>query len=331
MSIALDLMGADLGPGVVLAGALDAAPLLHHELILIGDPVVVQPLLPATLPKGLSFKPASQVVGMHEKPLETYKKKKDSSIMVGVRMVKEGQAKAFVSPGNTGAVTATAHLAWRQLSGLHRPAIASEMPNRHGGFLLLDTGASPDIDPEHLVEFALMGRAYAQKIMGRPNPRVHLVNIGEEEGKGNAFTKQGYNLLKPHSWFAGNIEGKDMYNGPCDIVICDAFVGNVILKTSEGIAEAIMKSIRDNIPTSPLKRWMYAPMRKVMAPVRKMMDYAEIGGSSLLGLNGICIICHGRSDAKAIKNALLQAQKTIDKDLVNAIHESVETEMGIVK
>ncbi|HSH96569.1 MAG TPA: phosphate acyltransferase PlsX [Roseimicrobium sp.] len=321
-------MGADLGPAEILAGALEAAPLLHEDLLLVGDPAIIQPLLPANLPKNLYLKPASQVVEMHEKPLETYKKKKDSSIMVGIKLVKDGHAKAFVSPGNTGAVTATAHLALRQIAGLHRPAIATEMPNRHGGFLILDTGASPDIDPEHLIEFALMGRAYAQKVMGRSDPKVHLVNIGEEEGKGNAFAKQAYNLLKEHSWFSGNIEGKDMFNSPCDVVVCDAFVGNVVLKTSEGIAEAIMKSIRDNIPTSPLKRWMYAPMRSVMGPVRKMMDYSEVGGSSLLGLNGICTICHGRSTAKAIKNALLLSQRAIDNQLVETIRRSVHDEMG---
>lgn len=328
MSIALDLMGSDLGPAEILAGALDAAPDLHCELVLVGDPNVIKPLLPATLPKNLSFKAASQVVGMDEKPLEAYRKKKDSSIMVGVKLVKDGVAKAFVSPGNTGTVSATALLSWRQLSGLHRPGIATVLPNRQGGFVILDTGASPDVEPEHLLEFALMGRAYAEKIMGRKSPRVHLLNIGEEEGKGNAFAKHAYQLLAKHDWFAGNIEGKDMYLSPCDVVVCDAFVGNIVLKTSEGIAELILTSIRSGVPTSPLKRWMYQPLRGLMAPLRKMMDYAETGGSPLLGLNGVCIICHGRSNAKAIKNALLLAQLAIDNQLVETIRTSVIDEYG---
>ena len=321
-------MGSDKGPGEILAGALQAAPLLHHNLILVGEPGQVKHLFPSNLPKNISFRPASQIVGMDEKPLETYRKKKDSSIMVGIKLVKEGEAQAFVSPGNTGAVSATALLTWRQIDGLHRPAIASEMPNKLGGFLLLDSGASPDVDPEHMLGLAIMGRAYAQKVMSRPNPTVHLVNMGEEEGKGNAFTKAAYGLMKPHAWFAGNIEGKDMYNSRCDVVVCDAFVGNVILKTSEGIAELIANSIRSGVPTSPARRWMYAPLKSLMAPLRKMMDYSETGGSPLLGLNGICVICHGRSDAKAIKNALLQAQAAIDKELVETIRQSVHDEFG---
>jgi glycerol-3-phosphate acyltransferase PlsX len=201
------------------------------------------------------------------------------------------------------------------------------MPNKHGGFVLLDAGASPDVDPEHMVEFALMGRAYAQQIMGRQNPKVHLLNIGEEEGKGNAFAKQAYKLLKQHSWFAGNIEGKDAYMQPCDVVVCDAFVGNVFLKTSEGLAELIVSIIKEGMRTEPWLKWMYLPMKPLMAPLRKQMDYAETGGSPLLGLNGLCMICHGRSNAKAIKNALLMAQRGIDNRLVDTIRESVALEL----
>ncbi|HSI72873.1 MAG TPA: phosphate acyltransferase PlsX [Fimbriimonas sp.] len=328
MSIALDVMGGDHAPGEIIVGALQAAPLLHRDLILVGPPEEIKKHLPAGSPKNVRIKPASQWVEMHEKPLDAYKKKKDSSIMVGVRLVKEGEAQAFVSAGNTGACTATAHLVWRQLAGLHRPAIASPMPNKHGGFVILDTGASPDVDPEHLVEFALMGRAYAQQIMGRPNPRVHLLNIGEEEGKGNAFVKEVYKLMKEHPWFEGNIEGKDVYMHPCDVVVCDAFVGNVFLKTSEGIAELIVSTIRDGVPKEPWKKWMYAPLRGLMAPLRKQMDYAETGGSPLLGLNGLCTICHGRSNAKAIKNALLMTQKGIENRLVDTLRESVVQELG---
>jgi phosphate acyltransferase len=328
LSIALDAMGGDHAPEAIIAGAIQAAPLLKCPLLLVGDPERIKPLLPPNLPSNILIKPASQEVGMDEKPLDAYKKKKDSSIMVGVKLVKDGVAQAFVSAGNTGAVSATALLVWRQMTGLHRPAIASPLPNKHGGFVLLDAGASPDVDPEHLVEFALMGRAYAQKIMGRPNPKVHLLNIGEEEGKGNAFAKQTYKLLKEFKWFAGNIEGKDMYSKPCDVVICDAFVGNVVLKTSEGVAELIVESIKEAVPSSPLKKWMFLPMRGALAPLRKKMDYAETGGSPLLGLNGLCMICHGRSNAKAIKNALLMTQMGIENRLVETIRESVLEEMG---
>jgi phosphate acyltransferase len=323
LSIAVDAMGGDHAPGEVVAGTLRAAPLVKHKLILVGDPVQLAPLLPATLPSNVEVRPASQVVEMGEKPTEAYRKKKDSSLMVCTRLVKEGQAQAMVSAGNTGAAVSFSLLMWRQLPGIHRPAIVSHLPSRHGGFVLLDAGASPDADPEHLVEFAQMGRAYCQTQLGRPNPKVHLLNIGEEPGKGNAFAKQTFQLLERHEWFSGNIEGNHMFADPCDVVVCDAFVGNIVLKSSEGVAELIVQTIKDEIPTNPWEKWMYWPVRQTMAPLKKRMDYAEIGGSHLLGLNGLCIICHGRSNAKAICNAILVAQKAIDTNLQTAISNTI--------
>lgn len=322
MSIALDAMGGDHAPKEIVEGALQAAPLLRDRLFLVGDPEKLKPYLPAELPPNVIVKPASQAVGMEEKPIEAYRLKKDSSLLVAVNLVKDGEAKAMVSAGNTGAASAFSLLSWRQAAGVHRPAIVSRMPNKHGGFVLLDAGASPDVDPEHLVEFAKLGRAYAQRVMGRPDPKVHLLNIGEEPGKGNNFAKQTFGLLERYPWFAGNIEGKDMYAKPCDVVVCDAFVGNIVLKTSEGVAEMIVGMIREGIPENPLLRLLYWPVKKVAAPLRKHLDYAEIGGSPLLGLNGICVICHGRSNAKAIRNALLNAQTAIDNGLVEAIRDA---------
>ena len=173
-----------------------------------------------------------------------------------------------------------------------------------------------------------MGRAYSQKVMGRANPMVHLLNIGEEEGKGNAFAKQAFTLLKEFPWFKGNLEGKDMWSQPCDVVVCDAFVGNIVLKTSEGLAELIVRTIREQVPKNPIAALPYAPLRKLLAPMRRKMDWAEIGGSPLLGLNGTCIISHGRSDARAMKNAILLAQTTIKNHLVPTIRESVSRELG---
>ncbi len=325
--IALDAMGGDKAPEEIIKGALEAAPFLKRNILLVGNESVIRALLPDPIPANIKIVSASQVVAMDEKPMEAYRKKKDSSILVGVNLVNEGKAGAFVSAGNTGACSSTSLLVWRQVPGIHRPAIATPIPNAFDGFALLDAGASPDVDPEHLVEFAIMGRAYSSKVMGRKNPTVHLLNIGEEEGKGNAFAKQAYNLLKPYPWFKGNIEGKDMFHQPCDVIICDAFVGNIVLKTSEGMAELIAKTIREGIPTNPLLRLLYWPVRKVIAPVRKKMDYAEYGGSPLLGLNGITIICHGRSNAKAIKNALLLAERTIEGELIETIRATVQSEL----
>lgn len=315
-------MGGDFAPNEVLKGALEALPSLHMPLLLVGPPKEIEAHVRAA-GGNVEIVEALEQVAMDEPPLESFKTKKNSSIAVGARLVKEGRAKAFVSAGNTGAATATCHLLWRQMAGIHRPAIASPMPNSKEGWLLLDAGASPDIDPEHLVEFALMGRAYARKAMGRPNPKVHLINIGEEPTKGNLLAKSAHKLLAAYPWFAGNIEGKDLFFEECDVVVCDAFVGNVILKTAEGTAEFILRSLRDALPAHPIARLPYWPMRKLTAPMRKRMDYAEIGGSPLLGLNGLCTICHGRSNAKAIRNALLQTQRAIEGEVLSAIHQGL--------
>ena len=318
-------MGGDHAPKEIVAGTLEAAPHVKGSLVLVGDPSRIEACLNGAVPKNVDIHPATEIVGMDDKPLEAIRKKKDSSLAVGVNLVKEGLADAFVSAGNTGAVTASSVLSWRQIDGVHRPAIASPFPNRHGQFLLLDAGASPDVDPVHLLEFALMGRAYAERVMGRKQPKVHLLNIGEEPGKGNAFAKQAYELLSGHQWFAGNIEGKDMFHQPCDVVVCDAFVGNIVLKTAEGVGEFIMDEIKKSVP-SDLRKLMFLPLKKALAPLRRKVDYAEYGGSPLLGLNGLCIICHGRSNAKAIRNAVQIAATAVENGLVPTIREAISHE-----
>jgi glycerol-3-phosphate acyltransferase PlsX len=324
LSIALDGMGGDHAPREIVLGALLAAPHIHSKILLVGKEELMHGLLPKPIPSNIEIIGATEHVDMHEKPTEAIRKKKDSSLAVAVRLVKEGKAKAMVSAGNTGAATASSLLSWRQIEGIHRPAIATVLPNNHNGFLLLDSGASPDVDPEHIVEFAVMGRAYAQKVMGRKSPRVHLLNIGEEPGKGNAFAKTCYELLAKYPWFKGNIEGNEMYHGDMDVVVCEAFVGNIVLKTSEGIAEMFALSIKNRVPTNPLLKLPFWPVSYVTGPLKQKMDYAEVGGSPLLGLNGVCVISHGRSSAKAIKNALLMAQKAVEADLVDTIRESMK-------
>lgn len=321
-------MGGDNAPGEIVQGALLALPELKYPLILVGDCERIKPLLPNPVPKNIEFVHASESIDMHEKPTEALRKKKDSSIVVGANLVKEGHAEAFVSAGNTGAFTAGCLLSWRQLHGFHRPAIGSPFPSLGGQFILLDAGASPDIDPEHLVEFALMGRSYATAMWGRKEPRVHLLNIGEEPGKGNAFAKQAYTLLEPYSWFAGNIESKDIFKKQCDVVVCDAFVGNVVLKCAEGVAEMIVEMMRREVPTNPIARLPYAPLKWILKPLKKKMDYAEVGGSPLLGLNGLGFKAHGRSHARAIKNALLLAQTALENDLLGIMRESIARDLG---
>lgn len=320
--IALDAMGGDYAPEQIVIGALEALPEMHHGIMLVGVETDISKCLKGATSSKIQIVHASEVVGMEEKPVEALRSKKNSSIAVCVNLVKEGRADAFVSAGNTGAVTAASLLGWRQIPGIRRPAIASAMPAMQERFLLLDAGASPDAEPEYLVEFAQMGRAYAKAMWGRNNPKVHLMNIGEEPGKGNAFAKAAYDALAKFDWFAGNIEGKDMYTSNCDVVVCDAFVGNIVLKSAEGTAEFMMAMIREQMPKGLMKLF-YAPVRKVLKPIKRKMDYAEVGGSPLLGVEGLTFIAHGRSDARAIKNALLQAQRAIDSGLLEAIRTSV--------
>lgn len=325
MRIAVDAMGGDNAPAEIVAGAIQAAPHVKGGIVLVGDPSQIEACVSGAVPSNVDIHPASEVIGMQEKPMEAIRRKKDSSLAVGVQLVKEGRAAAFVSAGNTGAVTAASMLSWRQIAGVHRPAIASVFPNHHGQFLLLDAGASPDVDPVHMLEFAVMGRAYAQKVMGRRDPKVHLLNIGEEPGKGNAFAKRAHELMCGHEWFAGNIEGKDMFRVDCDVVVCDAFVGNIVLKTAEGVGEFIMEEIKQAVPKG-IGRLAFLPLKKALAPLRKKVDYTEYGGSPLLGLNGLCIICHGRSNAKAIRNAVLIAATAVENELVPTIREAIGQE-----
>jgi glycerol-3-phosphate acyltransferase PlsX len=319
-------MGGDHAPEPIVAGAVSAAAAINGEILLVGIPEEIQRYLPASTPKNIRVIPASQVIDMHETPTTALRQKRDSSISVAAKLVKDGEAEAMVSAGNTGACTAAALLAWRQIEGIHRPAIATLFPCQHGRFLLLDAGASPDVDPEHMVEFSIMGRAYIEQVMDRKNAKVHLLNIGEEPSKGNAFAKEAYKLMNEHDWFAGNIEGKDIFRKPVDVVVCDAFVGNILLKACEGVAEFIMDEIRAAVPQGPAKA-LFLPMKSALRPLKDKMDYAEYGGSPLLGLNGVCIISHGRSNAKAIHNALLNAAKCIETDVVGSTRERVARQL----
>jgi glycerol-3-phosphate acyltransferase PlsX len=324
LRIALDAMGGDHAPAEIVAGALAAAPLLKGEIVLVGREGDVRACAP-NLPANVSVRHAEAVVGMEEKPMEAFRRRKGSSIHACVDMVQAGEAQAMVSAGNTGACAGFSQIVWKTISGIHRPALAAFLPTRTGRMILLDAGASPDVDPVHLLDFALMGKAYAESVMGVKDARVHLVNIGEEPGKGNAFSQAAFRLLEGRPWFAGNIEGKDLFRGECRIAVCDAFVGNVVLKTAEGVAEFFMDEIRSALPKGPA-RLLMLPLKSALQPLKKKTDYAEYGGSPLLGLNGICIIGHGRSSAKAVKNALLQAARAVDTDLVGAIRRSAAAE-----
>ncbi len=315
-------MGGDHAPREIVAGAVAAAPEMHGKILLIGRKGEIEKVHPGAFPKQIEIVEAPEVVEMHEEPVSAVRRKKSSSLVMGAEFVKNGEADAFVSAGNTGAVTAAAHLMWKTLPNIARPAIATVIPCKTGCFVLLDSGATVDAEPHHLYEFAIMGSVYAESVLRLKNPKVALLNIGEEPSKGNALTKAAYKLLDqklPN--FVGNIEGKNLFEGKVDVVVCDAFVGNVLLKTAQGLGTFLIDLVKESAPKNPLLRLPLIFLKGGINRMRKRMDYAEYGGAPLLGVDGICFICHGHSNAKAIKNALILAQRGHDMHLVSKITE----------
>jgi len=328
MRIALDAMGGDRAPAVPVEGAVEALELFKEsfEVILVGNEELLQRQLDQ---KGyrnqrLRIVHASQVVDMAESPTNALKKKRDSSISVGLRLQKDGAADAFVSAGNTGAVMADSLLTLKRIEGIERPAIVTIFPSRIQPVVLLDAGANVDSKPHHLLHFALMGSIYAQQILGRENPRVGLLNIGEEPEKGNELTKASHQVLKNSPLnFIGNVEGRDIFEGAADVVVCDGFVGNVVLKFSESIISLINSMIRTEIEKSPIRRTGAFLMKGAYKNIRRTLDYAEYGGAPLLGINGVSVICHGGSSAKAIRNAINVARLTVER----RVNETIKSQL----
>lgn len=317
MRIALDAMGGDRGPTVPVEGAIKALDRTEHEIILVGDGAALEPLLAArdVHDRRLKIVHASQVVDMHERPKDSLKKT-DSSIQVAMCLVKSGQADAVVSAGHTGAAVASAIMTWRSLPGIHRPAIAWRIPAREIPTVLLDVGATVDCKPIHLYQFAVMGAAFVEHVMGVQNPTVGILNIGEEASKGNEVTYEAAELLKKSRLsFQGNAEGRDILSGEFNVVVCDGFIGNIILKFAEALAQWLMASLKGEVNKSTLATLGALAMRPALQSFKKRIDYAEYGGAPLLGLNGVCIICHGSSNSKAIANAIRVAGEMARQEL----------------
>jgi len=326
VKIAIDIMGGDRGPGVIVEGALQAAKEFGVRLFLVGDQGIINHELSHYDLHGLDIcvKHASEVVEMNEPPATAIRKKRDSSIRVATELVRSGEAEAVVSAGNTGAAMATAKILLGALNGVERPAIATILPTAREVALLLDVGANVDCKPRHLLQFAIMGYIYSKNILGVKNPKVGLLNIGEEESKGNELTKESFKTLKDGGFnFIGNVEGKDLYSGNVDVVVCDGFTGNVALKISESVAEMISSYFKQEIPKQFLWKLGYFLMKPCFKGFKKKVDYDEYGGAPLLGINGVCIICHGRSGAKAIKNAIKVATGFIQHDVNRHIQNSL--------
>ena len=315
VTIALDSMGGDHFPKPEIEGALEAVKAFDVNVVLVGREEVIRKELDRhsgwrSLP--LEIKHASEQITMEDSAGKAVRAKKDSSIRVASRLVRDGVAQGIVSAGNTGAVMATAKMVQGMLPGVDRPALASAFPTVNGSSaVMLDVGANVDCTPKMLAQFAVMGEAYARVILHMERPRVGLLSIGEEDHKGNALTHEAQPLLKALKdiHFIGNVEGQDVYTGSVDVIVCDGFVGNVALKVSEGLVEMIRKMLKETL-TANLTRKMGAFLAQgAFQDFKKRVDYAEFGGAPLLGLNGLCVICHGRSNAKAIRNAIRIAKE----------------------
>ena len=317
MRIALDAMGSDRAPAIEVEGAVGA--LLERQdltVVLVGDRERIEAELGrhADAPRDrIEIVHTTEVIEAGESPASAVRRKQGSSIVVGTRLHKEGAAEAFVSAGNTGAVMASSLFILRALPGVDRPAIAADLPAGEGHFLLIDMGANVDSRPQHLVQFAHLGTIYAQDLMGIPEPRVGLLNIGEEEEKGNEATVEAYRLLKadPNLNFIGNVEGRDIIRGACDVLVCDGFVGNVLLKFYESVAVFMGRYLK----RATQEQGVTLDLEKIFRP----LDYTQWGGALLLGVNGVTIICHGGSPPVAIRNALRVAAATIEKGMVGHI------------
>lgn len=316
MKVALDAMGGDYAPHVEIEGAVLAAKEYGAQIILVGDAEIVDRELSKFDVKDLPIyvKHASEVVRMDESPSKALRKK-DSSMRVAFDLVKNGEADAVVSAGNSGAAMATAMVVLRKLEGVDRPAIATVMPTLKGACVVLDVGANVDCKPFHLAQFALMGDVYAQFLLKKERPRVGLLSNGEEESKGTDLTRETHAILKQLPMnYVGYIEGRDIFAGDIDVVVCDGFVGNVVLKTSEGLADAIGKMLKEEISKSMPAKLGYLLSKGAFGRFKKKLDYSEYGGAPLLGIDGVGIISHGSSTSKAIKNAIRVAQEFASSD-----------------
>lgn len=329
VTIALDAMGGDHGPGEIVAGAMAALRELGIRSLLVGNrPVLEEELTRLGAINELDIIEADELIGMDESPAGAVRKKKNSSIVVATRLVKEGRANAVVSAGSTGAQMAAALFGLGRIKGIDRPAIATVIPTLKGGKLLLDAGATVDSQPHNLLQWAIMGSIYAEKVMHILQPRVGLLNIGAERTKGNELTIAAYDILEQSGLkFIGNIEGRELYQGQTDVIVCDGFVGNVTLKLSEGLAGALMTMTKEELGRSWLCKVGALLARPGFVRVKKLTDYAEYGGAPLLGVAGVSIICHGSSRAKAIKNGLRVAQECVNNKFIEEIkHKLVGVE-----
>ena len=329
--VALDAMGGDNAPGEIVLGAVEAAREYGLGVYLVGDEAAIRAELAQHETEGLDLPivATDEIIPMDEhNPARAVRQKKNSSMVRAVELVKEGAAVGAVSAGNSGAMMAASLFVLKRLTGVERPALGGLLPTKDGVCMVIDMGANTDCKPEYLQQFALMGSIYMERIRHLPAPKVGLLANGEEEGKGNQQVQEAHQLLKANAQtmginFIGNVEGRDIFNGTVDVVVCDGFVGNVVLKLSEGLSETLLELIREEMTKSLPNKLAGAVLRSDLRTMGKRLDYAEYGGLPLLGVNGSAIISHGRSKAKAIKNALRVARQTAETGVDAAIAEGL--------
>jgi len=328
INIALDAMGGDHAPRPEVEGAIAAARELGVRILLTGVAPILKKELAKHSSRGLPIEivPASEVITMQDSPSQAFRKKKDSSAHVAAKLVRTGQADAFVSAGNTGAVMAVARFGLGTLPSVDRPALAAPFPTSRGGTaVLLDVGANVDSKAAHLVQFAVMGEIYYRAIFGTRRPKVGLLSIGEEEMKGNELTREAYSRLKFSTVnFTGNVEGRDIFNGSVDVIVCDGFIGNIALKISEGVAQHIVVLLKDALQSTLSSQVGYVLSKKAYRNFRKKIDYSEYGGAPLLGVKGVTVIGHGSSNALAIRNAIRVATELVR----GGVNEKIEQELS---
>lgn len=332
MKIAVDAMGGDYAPEEVVLGAIEAVKAYKYDVVLVGDEKKIRKVMAehgSEESERLTIVHAAEVIEMDEHPAQAIRKKKDASIVVATRLVKEGVCDAVVAPGSTGAAVTAALLGLGRIKGIERPCIATPIPSKKGVSVLLDSGANSDSKPKHLVQAAIMGTHYAKYIFNIESPKIGLLNIGAEASKGNELSQTTYPMLEATKTisFYGNIEGRDITEGIVDVVVCDGFVGNVILKFGEGIALFIMQLVKDSIRKGGILAKLGAmAVMPAFKHLKKLLDFTEYGGAPLLGVDGSFIICHGSSKAKTIRHAVRVAGELVEEDVVGHIRSSIEEE-----
>ncbi len=331
MKIVVDAMGGDHAPEAAVEGAVMAAREYETEIILTGLSDQIHSILNRLDPEhhlSIQVVHADEVVEMHDSPSKVLRSKRKSSMKIGLDLVKEGTASAFLSAGNTGAVLAYSTIILRPLKGVDRPAIAIQLPTLKGDAILLDAGANVDCKTNQLFQFGIMGHVFAEYILGKKNPLVGLLSIGEEDGKGNEIVKEAFQMLKAsHINFIGNVEGKEVYRGNADVIVCDGFTGNVALKISESLAEMIGSNLKRLFKSNWLSKLGYLLLKPKLDEFKKKVDYSETGGAPLLGVNGVVIIAHGSSSPKAIKNAINRARELSEKNINAHIQQGIEANL----